>query len=55
MAKLNERDRTAIHLADIHELTAEQAARKLAVSKAAFKSTHFRARQRLGRALRRAA
>jgi RNA polymerase sigma-70 factor (ECF subfamily) len=55
MARLTERDRTAIRLVDFHGLTAEEAAKTLDISKAAFKSTHFRARKRLGRALRKIA
>jgi RNA polymerase sigma-70 factor (ECF subfamily) len=55
MARLSERDRTAIRLVDIDGLSAAEAAGTLAVSKAAFKSTHFRARQRLGQELRRVA
>ena len=55
LAQLKHRDRTAIGLADFRELTASEAAREMSVSKAAFKSTHFRARQRLGEALRKAA
>jgi RNA polymerase sigma factor (sigma-70 family) len=55
LARLTERDRTAIRLADLNEMTAAEAARALTVSKAAFKSTHFRARKRLELALRRAA
>jgi RNA polymerase sigma factor (sigma-70 family) len=55
LAQLSPRDRTAIGLADFRGLTAEEAAREMSVSKAAFKSTHFRARQRLGEVLRKAA
>jgi RNA polymerase sigma-70 factor (ECF subfamily) len=55
LAELTERDRTAIRLVDFKGLTAEEAARELAVSKAAFKSTHFRARRRLKHALHPAA
>jgi RNA polymerase sigma factor (sigma-70 family) len=55
LAQLTHRDRTAIGLADFRGLTATEAAREMSVSKAAFKSTHFRARQRLGEALRKAA
>jgi len=55
LAKLTHRDRTAIHLADLNGMTAHEAADSLGVSKPAFKSTHFRARQRLARALGKAA
>jgi RNA polymerase sigma-70 factor (ECF subfamily) len=55
MARLNERDRTAIRLVDLKGLTESEAADELAVSKAAFKSTHFRARKRLAQKLGRAA
>jgi RNA polymerase sigma-70 factor, ECF subfamily len=55
LAKLNHRDRTAIHLADLNDMTAREAAGALGVSVPAFKSTHFRARQRLADRLRRAA
>ena len=55
MSRLTERDRTAIRLVDLNGLTAAEAAGTLAVSRAAFKSTHFRARKRLEHALRRAA
>ena len=55
LAKLSHRDRTAIHMADFDDLTAREAAVALGVSRPAFKSTHFRARQRLANALRRAA
>jgi len=55
LAKLNHRDRTAIHMADLNDMTAREAAGALGVSLPAFKSTHFRARQRLADALRRAA
>ncbi|HTS31218.1 MAG TPA: sigma-70 family RNA polymerase sigma factor [Bryobacteraceae bacterium] len=52
MATLTLRDRTAIELADLQGLTMDESARAMATSKAAFKSILFRARQRLGRALR---
>jgi RNA polymerase sigma-70 factor (ECF subfamily) len=55
LAMLSHRDRTAIHMADLNDMTARQAAGVLGVSVPAFKSTHFRARQRLANALRRAA
>jgi RNA polymerase sigma-70 factor, ECF subfamily len=51
MASLNERDRIAIRLVDFNGMTIPEAAGKLAVSEAAVKSTHYRARQRLGHAL----
>jgi RNA polymerase sigma-70 factor, ECF subfamily len=52
MATLTERDRTAIRLVDLHGFSMSEAADALAVSRAAVKSTHFRARQRLAHALR---
>ena len=52
MATLTERDRTAIRLVDFNGLSMAEAAGRLAVSKSAAKSTHFRARQRLRHALR---
>jgi RNA polymerase sigma-70 factor (ECF subfamily) len=55
LAKLTERDQTAIRLVDFKGLTVAEAARELAVPKAAFKSTHFRARRRLKHTLHRAA
>ena len=55
LAKLNHRDRNAIHMADLDDMTAREAAGALGVSVPAFKSTHFRARKRLADALRRAA
>ena len=55
LARLNDRDRTAIRLADLNELTTAEAADTLAVSQVAFKSTLFRARKRLEHSLRRAA
>jgi len=55
MARLSERDRTAIRLVDLKGLTEAEAAGELAVSKAAFKSTHFRARKRLAQKIGRAA
>jgi RNA polymerase sigma-70 factor (ECF subfamily) len=51
MESLTTRDRMAIRLVDLNGWSYSQAAGAMAVSKAAFKSTHFRARQRLGRAL----
>ena len=52
MATLTERDRTAIRLVDFHGLSIPEAAERLAVSESAVKSTHFRARRRLGDAVR---
>ena len=54
MAILSPRDRAAIQLADLRGLTVAEAADAMALSVPAFKSTHFRARQRLGNVLRRA-
>jgi RNA polymerase sigma factor (sigma-70 family) len=51
LARLTTRDRTTIRLVDFNGLSMSEAARTLAVSKAALKSTHFRARQRLGHVL----
>lgn len=55
LATLSRRDRTALRLVDIEELTVAQAARVLTVKPAALRSTHFRARRRLARQLERAA
>ncbi|HTX40109.1 MAG TPA: sigma-70 family RNA polymerase sigma factor [Bryobacteraceae bacterium] len=52
MAKLSERDRAAIRLRDLDELSLSETAEALERSEAAAKSTHFRARQRLACALR---
>jgi RNA polymerase sigma-70 factor (ECF subfamily) len=52
MATLTERDRAAIRMVDLNGLSIAEAASSLAVSKAAAKSTHYRARQRLVQALR---
>jgi len=52
IATLAERDRTAIRLVDLGGMSMAEAAGQLAVSKAAVKSTHYRARQRLSHALR---
>jgi RNA polymerase sigma factor (sigma-70 family) len=52
IASLAERDRAAIRLVDFDGLTIHEAAGRLAVSESAAKSTHYRARQRLGHALR---
>ena len=51
LARLAERDRTAIRLVDLNGLSIIEAASAMAVSESAAKSTHFRARKRLGRAL----
>jgi RNA polymerase sigma-70 factor (ECF subfamily) len=51
LAKLNARDRDAIYLMDLNEVKLTDAANALSVSQAALKSTHFRARQRLSRAV----
>jgi len=52
MARLETRDRVAIHLVDIKGLSYSEAAGVMTVSTAAFKSTHYRALQRLGRVVR---
>ena len=52
LARLNSRDREAIHLIDLDEVKLADAANALSVSQAALKSTHFRARRRLGHAVR---
>lgn len=52
LARLNDRDRNAICLVDLAEVTLPDAANSLSVTKAALKATHFRARRRLGRAIR---
>jgi RNA polymerase sigma-70 factor (ECF subfamily) len=51
MAKLSDQDRTAIHLVDLAEGKIAEAAQSLSVKKAALKSSHYRARKRLGRML----
>jgi RNA polymerase sigma factor (sigma-70 family) len=51
LAKLSGRDRTAIRLRDLDGLSTVETAKALAISKAAAKSTHFRARKRLAYAL----
>jgi len=53
IATLGKRDQVTIRLVDLNGLTVEQAAGKLSLSKSAVKSTHYRAIQRLRRALRR--
>ena len=52
MARLSERDRTAIRLCDLNGLTLREAAKVLRTSEPAAKSVHFRARRRLETALR---
>jgi len=52
LAQLNARDRDAINLMDLAEVRLTDAANALSVSRAALKSTHFRARRRLSRAVR---
>ena len=52
LAQLSPRDRDAIHLIDLAEVKLADAAKAVSVSQAALKSTHFRARQRLIRAVR---
>ncbi|HUB81616.1 MAG TPA: sigma-70 family RNA polymerase sigma factor [Bryobacteraceae bacterium] len=52
LAQLSERDRRTIDLMDLSEMRLSEAARMLSVSQAALKSAHFRARQRLGHAVR---
>jgi len=51
LSKLSERDRTAIRLRDLDGLSIAETADALAMSKAAVKSTHYRARKRLAYAL----
>jgi RNA polymerase sigma-70 factor, ECF subfamily len=51
LAKLCERDRTAIRLRDLDGLSIAETAEALAISKGAVKSTLFRARKRLAYAL----
>lgn len=50
IARLAEQDRTTIRMLDLDEMGLDEAAEKLAVSKAALKSTRFRARRRLAEA-----
>jgi DNA-directed RNA polymerase specialized sigma24 family protein len=52
MSALTERDREAIRLVDLNEMTIVEAATQLTLTKAAAKSAYFRARLRLGRVLR---
>jgi len=52
LEKLAERDRHTIHLVDLGERKIAEAANALSVTTSALKSSHYRARQRLSRALR---
>jgi RNA polymerase sigma-70 factor (ECF subfamily) len=52
LAKLSNRDRTTIRLRDLDGLSVAETAEALAISKAALKSTHHRARKRLAYTLR---
>jgi RNA polymerase sigma factor (sigma-70 family) len=52
MASLTMRDQIAIQLVDFKGLSYSEAAGVMTVSTAAFKSTHYRALQRLGRVVR---
>jgi len=54
MAALGERDRIVIRLVDFNGLTVGEVAAKLAISGPAAKSTHYRAKRRLGQAIRQA-
>ena len=51
IAKLPDRDRTVLRMRDLDGLSIAETAEALAISKAAVKSTHFRARKRLAYAL----
>jgi RNA polymerase sigma factor (sigma-70 family) len=51
LARLPERDQTAIRLLDLAEYSLEEAADQMSVSKAALKSILFRARRRLARTI----
>ncbi len=51
IAKLPDRDRTVLRMRDLDGLSIAETAEALAISKAAVKSTHFRARKRLAHAL----
>ena len=51
LAKLPDRDRTVLRMRDLNGLSIAETAEALAMSKAAVKSTHFRARRRLAYAL----
>jgi RNA polymerase sigma-70 factor (ECF subfamily) len=55
MAKLSTRDRTTIRLRDLEERSLTESAALLRSSEAATKTAHFRARHRLGTALRQTA
>ena len=52
LAQLRPRERDTIHMLDLGEAKLTDAANALRVSRAALKSTHFRARQRLRRTVR---
>ncbi len=52
LASLTARDRIAIQLVDMKGLSYSDAARVMTVSMPAFKSTHYRALERLGREVR---
>jgi len=52
LAELNDRDRKTICLVDLAEVSVKDAANALSVGRAALKAAHFRARQRLRRAIR---
>jgi len=51
LAKLSDRDRTVVRMRDLDGLSIAETAEALAISQAAVKSTHFRARKRLACAL----
>jgi len=51
LARLTDRDRLAIHLVDFAEAKLSEAAKSMAISNSALKSTHFRARNRLRAAM----
>ena len=51
MAKLSDQDRATIHLVDLAERKIAEAAQSISVKQAALKSSHYRARKRLGRML----
>jgi RNA polymerase sigma-70 factor, ECF subfamily len=52
MDRLSDRDRAAIRLRDLQEVSLAKTAEAFALSRSAAKSTHFRARRRLAGALR---
>ncbi|MEI9973552.1 MAG: sigma-70 family RNA polymerase sigma factor [Ignavibacteriota bacterium] len=54
LSKLADRDRDTIHLVDLGERKVSEAAKAMSVTTSALKSSHYRARQRLGRMLREA-